>query len=63
MIDILDLIEPITTEIISQLYNRNFINYIADNNNDHTLYVINDDFLISIIKSGCSETEELFYKN
>lgn len=62
VIDILDLIEPITTEIISQLYNRNFINYIADNNNDHTLYVINDDFLISIIKSGCSETEELFYK-
>lgn len=37
VIDILDLIEPITTEIISQLYNRNFINYIADNNNDHTL--------------------------
>lgn len=62
IIDMIDLIEPITTEIISQLYNRNFINYIAHNKNDHTLYVINDDFLISIIKSGCSETEELFYK-
>lgn len=62
IIDILDLNDFIATEIISQLYNRNFINYIAHGENDRTLYEINDDFLISIIKGGCSETEEVFYK-
>lgn len=62
ILDILDLIEPIATEIINQLYNKNFINYIADNKYEHTLYEINDDFLNNIIKTGCSETEELFYK-
>lgn len=62
IIDILDLNDLIATEIISQLYNRNFISYIAHSEIDQTLYEINDDFLISIIKSGCSETEEIFYK-
>lgn len=62
ILDILDLIEPIATEIINQLYNKNFINYIAHSGTGHTLYTINDHFLINIIKTGCSETEEFFYK-
>lgn len=62
ILEILDLGEPVTTEIINQLYNKNFINYIANNKSENTLYAINDDFLINIIKTGCTETEELFYK-
>ena len=62
ILDLLDLIDPIVTGIINQLYNKNFINYIADNKYEHTLYEINDDFLNNIVKAGCSEREELFYK-
>lgn len=62
ILDILDLIEPVATEIINQLYNENFINLIVHSRVEHTLYAINDDFLVNILKTGCSETEELFYK-
>lgn len=62
ILDILDLIEPVATEIINQLYNENFINLIVYSRVEHTLYAINDDFLVNILKTGCSETEELFYK-
>lgn len=62
ILDILDLIEPVATEIINQLYNENFINLIVHSRVEHTLYAINDDFFVNILKTGCSETEELFYK-
>lgn len=60
--DILESNEQIITEILNQLYNINFIDYIAHNITGQTLYCIMDEYLREMIKSGCSETEELFYK-
>jgi AAA+ ATPase superfamily predicted ATPase len=62
IIDILDLIEPMASDIISTLYDSNFITQTANNETGITLYRISDNFLIELIKSGCSENEQLFYK-
>lgn len=62
IIDILDLIEPIASEILNQLYDGNFIYQIAHKETGQTLYGISDDFLDGIIKGGSSTTDKLFYK-
>ena len=62
IIDILELNEPIATEIISKLYDSNFISQTADEKTGKTLYSIADQFLKGIIKSECSANEQLFYK-
>lgn len=62
IIDTLELNEPIATEIISKLYNSNFISQTADGKTGKTLYSITDQFLKEIIKSECSANEQLFYK-
>lgn len=60
--DILDLIDPMATDILCQLYDSNFVRQIACKRTGKTLYCLNDNFLIELIKSGCSVTEQLFYK-
>lgn len=50
------------SDIISTLYDSNFITQTANNETGITLYRISDNFLIELIKSGCSENEQLFYK-
>lgn len=60
--NILDLIESMTTDIINMLYENNFIKQTANKKTGKTLYCISDNFLVDLIRSGCSENEQLFYK-
>lgn len=62
IIEILDLIDPIATDIISKLYDGNFVKQTADKKTGKTLYSLRDSFLVEIIKSGCTANEQLFYK-
>lgn len=62
IIDILDLIDPMATDIISALYDGNFVKQTANKKTGMTLYCISDSFLVELIKSGCSANEKLFYK-
>lgn len=62
IINILDLIDPIATDIISKLYNGNFIKQTVNKKTGKTLYGLRDSFLVELIKSGCSTNEQLFYK-
>ena len=62
IIDILDLIDPIATEIINKLYESNFVDHTAHKKTGKTMYYISDKFLIDIIQGGCSSTEQLFFK-
>lgn len=62
IIDILDLIEPMATDIISTLYDSNFVVQTVNKKTGITLYCIGDNFLVDLIKSGCSKNEQLFYK-
>lgn len=62
IIDSLDLIDPMATDIISKLYDGNFIKQTADKKTGKTLYCLSDSFLIELIKSGCSANEQLFFK-
>lgn len=62
IIRILELIEPLATIIINQLYDKNLITQIADTVTGKTLYVIKDDFVKEIICEGCTSTERYFFK-
>ncbi len=62
MIDILDLIDPMATDIICKLYDDNFVKQTADKKTGKTLYCLSDNFLVELIKSGCSANEQIFYK-
>ena len=62
IIDILDVVDPIATDILSKLYDGNFIRQIADSQTGQTMYCIRDSFLTELIKNGCSVNEQLFYK-
>lgn len=62
IIEILDLIDPMATDIICKLYDSNFIKQTANKKTGMTLYCLSDDFLVELIKSGCSVNEQLFYK-
>lgn len=62
IIDILDLIDPMATDIISKLYDGNFVKQTVNKKTGKTLYCLRDNFLVEIIKSGCTANEQLFYK-
>lgn len=62
IIDILDLIDPMATDIISKLYDGNFVKQTANKKTGKTMYCLRDSFLVELIKSGCSANEQLFYK-
>lgn len=62
IIDILDLIDPMATDIISKLYDDNFVKQTANKKTGKTLYCLSDSFLVELIKSGCPANEQLFYK-
>lgn len=62
IIDALDLIDPIATDIINKLFNCNLIDEIADRITGNTLYCIKDNYLSHIIIHGCTSKESLFYK-
>lgn len=61
IIDMLELIEPIASNIINKLYSSNFINQAVDKSSGKTVYFITDDFLSEIIKEGCAAREQLFF--
>lgn len=58
---ILDLNDQIASDIITELYDNNFVKQIADRITGKTLYWLKDGFLAELIKSGCSMNEQLFY--
>ena len=60
--DILEWNDLLVTEIITKLYESNFVKQTADKETGNTLYSISDDFLIDLIKNGCTGSEQLFYK-
>lgn len=62
IINILDLIDPMATDIISKLYDSNFVKQTVNKKTGKTLYCLRDSFLVELIKSGCSTNEQLFYK-
>lgn len=62
IIDNLDLIEPMATDIICKLYDNNFIKQTASKKTGKTLYCLSDNFLVELIKSECSVNEQLFYQ-
>lgn len=62
IINTLDLVEPLATDIISKLYNDNFLSQIANKYTGTTMYCVRDNFLVELIKSDCNTNEQLFYK-
>ena len=62
IIEILDLIDPMATDIICKLYDSNFVKQTANKKTGKTLYCLSDDFLAELIKRGCSVNEQIFYK-
>lgn len=62
IIDILDLIDPMATDIISRLYDENLIKQTANKTTGKTLYCLSDSFLVELIKGGCTANEQLFFK-
>lgn len=62
IINTLDLIDPMATDIITTLFECNFIKPTANKKTGVTLYCISDSFLAELIRSGCSVKEQLFYK-
>lgn len=62
IMDMLEWSDPIAAVIITQLYNQNFISCVAHQETAETLYEISDEFVLDIIKSNCSQRDELFYK-
>lgn len=62
IIEILDLIDPMATDIICQLYDSNFVKQTANKKTGKTLYCLRDDFLVELIKGECTVNEQLFYK-
>lgn len=63
IMDILEFIDPIATDIINKLYDDNFIKQTLNTITGRTLYSLSDDFLAELIKKGCSINEQLFFKN
>lgn len=61
IIDILDLIVPMATDIISRLYEDKLVKQTINRETGKTLYCISDDFLVGFIQSGCSTNEQVAY--
>lgn len=62
IIDTLELVEPIASNIINKLYSSNFINQEVDKISGKTVYFVTDDFLSKIIVEGCGIKERLFFE-
>ena len=62
IIDTLELVEPIASNIINKLYSSSFINQTVDKISGKTVYFVTDDFLSEIIVEGCTTKERLFFE-
>lgn len=62
LIETLELVEPIATQILNQLYENNFIDQLADRRTGRTRYTVKDDFVKEIIREGCSRIERYFFE-
>lgn len=60
IMDILELVEPIASQILNKLYSSNFINHAVDKVSGKTVYFVADIFLSRIIIEGCLSREQMF---